>query len=877
MKLARRITLALLPVLAGLCLPVCAAAQTVTAVRIAGDTQRTDTTCAMTSGSAALTCSGGLFTAADANYGMPVRVVGAGASGADLITTIGSYTSSNVVTLTTAAATTVSAATAVWGVTHNGWVAELDISGLATGGTYTTGLTTTNDPTAAKVVFTVSSPGYTATAASTTMTRTVYCVSPMRKPYPNYLVNEEYSNGGTVTAKCVLSDYVYASDTATVVVGSGFYTSAGTANTAGSLTVANNSTVTYPDVIARWAWPGYETFTGSTYLLEAVAFHHFPQTGKPVAAVVFSCTDTSANTASVTVTAPTISTRGGDANPVLVYAANMPTSSFAAGSVVTCNFKAYPWVGNVASVADSSGASGWNTNTTVGMEKLGPQIYLKDTAAAYQAHAIVDSTNGSDASCGAKVYATQTAANTAYAASTANSFASWGKAFTCAKAYGTRTNQNDGIYLWVNGTIAMPGANVPTSDSGAADTWTQIAPAAGYTCTIGSGTNAYYYVRLLKVMGCAITGSSTGQFRGDGTTASKIWLDQTTINQSGAAPVWAYGMIYATRNTITAMGTHQFQHYSTSRAPTFLRSNVGLGTTVAADYYTALGNKQFYGTLLGADAIPSGQNIADNAVIAYNSLLAFISTSSDAMTGPTSGATLTTLTTGNAIVQNLYEKTGATSPEMFLYSDQVAATGTNLILWLNTFVGERSNMMYNDGGTTYYGCNAGGAWTQASIIGNLFSNENVKADTFSATSYGCSPGQSGLRTNNWGVRMGPGRVANVPITRSTNSTCDSAANYQGTLGVANGNYFGPEFGGLYSPSTVVVPKYANDASCGGDSGTGNGNYHLTGSPVAGAGIPAAYIPLPFDLNGSPRVNTGAGSIGAFEYQKSMRRQGGGWW
>ncbi len=306
-----------------------------------------------------------------------------------------------------------------------------------------------------------------------------------------------------------------------------------------------------------------------------------------------------------------------------------------------------------------------------------------------------------------------------------------------------------------------------------------------------------------------------------------------------------------------------------------MRANVGAAAGVAADFYTALGNKQFYGTLLGADAVPSGQGIADNAVVAYNSLVNYPSTSANALTGPTSGATLTTVATGNAIVQNLFEKTGATSPEAFLYPDQTAATGTNMILWMNTVVGERTNMMYNDGGTAYFGCNGGGAWTQASIIGNLFSNENVKADTFSATSYGCSPGPSGLRTNNWGVRMGPGRVANVPITRSTTSACDASSNYQGALGV--GNPFGPEFGGLYSPSTVVTPKYASDKSCGGDSGTGNGNYHLTGSPVAGAGIPAAYIPLPYDLNGSPRVNTGSGSIGAYEYQKGMARPSGGWW
>lgn len=875
MMRTRQAIAGLLLTLALACLAGRADGQTVSAVRIAGDTQRTDTACAIASGSTALTCAGGLFTAADANYGMPVKVAGAGASGADLVTTVAGYTSATQVTLAAAASTTVSGASAAWGVTHNGWVAEFDISGLSTGGTYNTGLTAQNDPAAANAVFTVTSPGYDASGAATSTTRTVYCVNPMRRPYPNQAANEEYAAGGTVTVKCVLSDYIYAGEAAAVTIGAGFYTQ-GTANAAASLTAANNSTAAYPAVLARWAWPGYETMTGATHLLEAVAFHHFPRTGKPVAAVTFSCTDQHAHTAAVTTNTLAVSARGGDANPVLVYAANMPTASLTQGDVATCNFKAYPWVGNAASVADSAGTSGWNTNTVAGTEKLGPQTYLVDTAGSYgQAHATVDPTNGSDASCGMKVYASRAAADAAYAASTANSFATWGKAFTCAKAYGTRANANNGIYVWVNGTIAMPGANAPTSDSGAADTWTQIAPATGYACTIGSGTNAYYYVRLLKVMGCAITGSSAGQFRGDGTMASRIWLDQTAINQTGAAPLWAYGMIYATRNTITAMGANQFSHYSTSRGPTFLRSNTGAGVQVMADFYTALGNKQFYGYLVGADATPAGQGISDNAIVAYNSTLNFNSAAANVMRGATSAATVTTIATGLAMVQNLYEKTAATSPEMFLFPDQVAAAGTNMLLWMNTFVGERTNMMYNDGGTSYFGCNGGGAWTQASIVGNLFSNENVKADTFSATSYGCSPGPSGLRTNNWGVRMGPGRVANVPITRATTSACNTASNYQGPLGT--GNTFGPEFGGLYSPSTLVAPKYASDKSCGGDSGTGNGNYHLTGSPVSGAGIPAAYIPLPYDLNGSPRVTAGAGSIGAYEYQKSAARPGGGWW
>lgn len=68
---------------------------------------------AMTSGSAVFTSAGAGFTAAD--VGKPIVVGGAGAAGAKLRTTIAGYTSATQITLTDAAATTVSGTGAAWG------------------------------------------------------------------------------------------------------------------------------------------------------------------------------------------------------------------------------------------------------------------------------------------------------------------------------------------------------------------------------------------------------------------------------------------------------------------------------------------------------------------------------------------------------------------------------------------------------------------------------------------------------------------------------------------------------------------------------------------------------------------------------------------
>lgn len=71
---------------------------------------------AITSGAATLTSATGGFTAEDASNSRVIRVEGAGASGADLVTTVSGYTDTNTVTLAANAGTTVTGATVYMGV-----------------------------------------------------------------------------------------------------------------------------------------------------------------------------------------------------------------------------------------------------------------------------------------------------------------------------------------------------------------------------------------------------------------------------------------------------------------------------------------------------------------------------------------------------------------------------------------------------------------------------------------------------------------------------------------------------------------------------------------------------------------------------------------
>ncbi|MGD0229713.1 MAG: hypothetical protein ABSC19_05045 [Syntrophorhabdales bacterium] len=87
----------------------------------------------MSASSATLTLSASGFTAAD--VGSAIIVQGAGASGADLITTISAYTSGTAVTLAASASTAVSTAKVTWGprtgdtmASHGPWVEAANYS-----------------------------------------------------------------------------------------------------------------------------------------------------------------------------------------------------------------------------------------------------------------------------------------------------------------------------------------------------------------------------------------------------------------------------------------------------------------------------------------------------------------------------------------------------------------------------------------------------------------------------------------------------------------------------------------------------------------------------------------------------------------------------
>lgn len=742
-------------------------------------------------------------------------------------------------------------------ITKDGWYAEVDIDGFKTGGTADYGMsedtnpaTIDNNPDAAKMVFTVTSQGYDTNGNLGTITRTVYGTKTLRKPYPNQNTLDESVAAGKLTLKVALSEYVYDDDKnggagtsgtdVTVSIAPNWYrdSGAGGSNTYSSaisnLTVTNNSTIHYPKVIGRWAWPSYEQITGGQFLVEATAFHKFAQYGKPIAAIAFAANDQSGNTVYATTTDMTISARGGDQNPVLVYAANLSTSNLTQGHVIDVNFRAYPWVGDESSILDSRVTADGFAQPD---ERLGPLAFLNDKNGTYGGAFAVVSRSGSDST--GKVYASQSAAESAN-----KPYLTIGAAAAAIKAFNTttysRSNAGGGTILLTEGNHPYPGTT-PSADLGTSmSTWLTIKPAstaAQANTKISSGsTNAIKGLRI-KLEGLTLSPSVPSGGGISGRTAGDVlWLHNNIINATTTVPFFAWRLGYATDNTITSLPNGLIANNGGTRGPIALVRGNNSTPTIKSHFYAVLGNKNITGGFFTESlSNPAGHAMSSNALFAFNTVNN-LGTSVIYANNSTS--------TGIAIVQNVYERVaGDVNGIMELSSGGgIGATTTNILSWHNTFAGERHQWAYNSVGTASYPkLNWGSKY-------NIFTEQGIKTDTFDAVSG--NPVPNGNRVGNWSLRYGVGNVGNKSRVSS----------FQG------------EFKGLYSQWGASTPYldvgFKADRSKNTGTNTGNGDYSLVTTSnaidVATTSLSAYYQVLPYDLLGNPRY--GSADAGAYEYQ-----------
>lgn len=707
--------------------------------------------------------------------------------------------------------------------THNGWTAEIDIQGLGAGGEYELGMGEDNDPSNAKIVFTFISPGFDAEGNAVSVERTVFGTHPVRKPYPDEAQNDEGSVGAVLTVKVALSDFVYQRDSLIKVdIAPGFYvTDAGISLPVQNLDVENYSTLQYPKVVGRWAWPGYERVTGD-FVVEAVCFHRFARGAKPVACVRFDAIDSHNHSASRVSSSITLSVRGGDANPVYVYGAVIPVNSFNQGDVVTVNFRAYPWIGDEASILDSSiGYDGVEQPD----ERIGPLHQLIDMDGTYGVgYAVVDALNGIESNEPKWVYPSQGAVEAAYAINKSCSYSSVGRAAAAVKSYHNalpstlcrRNSAEGGVILMSAGNHTWPGY-IPNFDLGAMNTWlivTKLSSLSREDVIFNKGTNESFAARKLKFYEVTHSNGTNGAIRGRSAT-DVLWIDRCLINLSAAAGVYQWQQTYLTRSSLHFLG-------GIGKTP-LIRGNSGLtGCNVRQFAWCMLGNHNINGQFQEAGG---ARQSSDNGIVAYNSAFGLASQSF----GGVPYAQSTPVHHGLAVVQNVIERINVGGPQSFgLACDSTTSSPVNnILIWMNTFVGAKVNLAYNETGTEpLYRQN----W---SVRGNIFEQYNIKTDTYGTM-------KSGSRTGNWPVLYGVGHQGNIIAYSSF-----------------DGEFDGPLCKANYRPS------FRRDNSAMGD-GAGGGDYHWTGGAPPGL-IAAGQAPLPRDLDGNPRRNDGTGSAGAYEF------------
>ncbi|WP_414902455.1 hypothetical protein ACMT1E_04295 [Sphingomonas flavalba] len=666
-------------------------------------------------------------------------------------------------------------------------VTSIDVSGWTAA--WADGTPPTFDPAGNPQSVYVLRAGFGATGAATTHLDTLIVTRRLREPWPD----QATWTAGTV----VLSDYVYATDT---IAG-----------------VTNNSTESSPKPVANWGTTDRQV-VGDRLVGEIIAGHRDARDGKPVACVVVTVTD-GTTTVSQTVSAMAISLRPGDKCPVLVYPYDIDISSLNVGQV-TKNAKVYPWVGDAASVLDSSAG-------TANSREFCPQVFTHDPVLAANPPLAYISSSGND---GTGVVSTS--ASTAKAAP----FATVTGALNKLRSTYTYT---DGcrIRIMDAATVANPTYN-PTWQSGAALIIERDpdVPRASAVLTFGAAnvnmSQTWLVVRDLTVARAGVYGLNVA------TGGRLILRDVDMDNASHNSALIAANSLYIDGGvTITNPASNVLNAGSAE-----IRMVRGLtyganGRTDPIEGWLVAGC-DLKGVLLANGA--RGQS---GMIVVCNAIRGVGGTNGVFSIGTTADVN------GALIANNLIEwTTTSSSPAYRPSSDNGTGNITHLLDWHNTIVGygntARSNILYNETVGTLR------AHKLCSSIGSIHTQINTKHDVFCG---GRGDVDASSKTGGWPYMLGVGCRGTVALFVD-----------------AGGGTFAQEYPGekaLIGASATVMADVRftdNKAVTGAGAGAGDGAYTLEAGSAAFDRISAGHAVLPFDLAGVTRRNDGTGAAGAYE-------------
>jgi hypothetical protein len=745
----------------------------------------------------------------------------------------------NVLRLGSVGLASAAPAGSVLGVTidPDGWTASITLKGVGTGGSYAFGLGTDNhvsgggaDP---KVIFTVVSKGFDDVGNPITVTRTVYGVKFLRKPYPNQAQADETISGPDVVIRVILSNYIYAKDKVgagnsgtdpVVAVFDGLYTQGGTASKSFSGAVTNGSSAPYKKPVANWGWPGLRRLTVGDSKVRCCAFEGHGQQGRSVRVVKFTRRDEHGHVATQFVTAATIEPGFEDQIPVIEYVSDLSLTDMDSLDVIEDDFVVYPWVGDeVLDTRDGVNAGLTPLYTT--------QKNFCDKSGAYGITIAKVGPTGNDT--------TGTAYDSAvYNPATANKFLTIGKAASAIAAYNLanhgRNDVGGGVIELEAGNYAWLGSS--NSYGGTPETWITVRPAVGVArsdVVVNSASGNVNISNCIKIENVTITTTTPNSFSG----ILGLWFHKVEFN-TAATNLWQTtggAVFYVTHSKLTqlGMGIRPF-NASNNHAPALVRGNDLTGFTNAIQCYTVIGNKKtgkvaaVFAPLLFTDLSGQSAPATTGFIIAFNIIYGFSGPGQPQLLqiGPFTGNTH-----GGAVVQNIFEH--CVSLGTFAIPPDISGANNphdNFIIWHNLFLGSRMFVAYNETDSTSKNRRD---WSMKNNYWDRLAN---KVDTY--------PPENGARVGAW------------PVVNNVGSRGNQIAQNMISL---PGNFYA-EFAGIdchqpptSSSETMGYPQFVNRQSADeNNAGAGDGDYHLqNGSPLIGF---AVGLVLPFDIEGTPRLD-----------------------
>jgi len=636
-------------------------------------------------------------------------------------------------------------------------------------------------------------------------------LSRLRQPYSDDDLWTAVVDG---KATATLSNFVYADDDV--------FDAAGVAGG-----IANASTRAYPKPIAAWLNHDRDDCTSASYVVRLAVAHAHARNGLPVAGVRFKATD-GATTLTVDVSAQT-AYRFPSGLYAPVYVATLDFSTLTDQAQVTVWAEIYPWVGEVFDISADADA-----NPSPNLCPL--KIFNDWQGALTRIFAYVDG-----------VGAGAPQASSTEATALANPFATVEAAFAAIQAL-DGANVDRGVVKLKAGTHDLGNASASVT-SGLRLPLVTRDPAASKAAVvlIQSANNSGYLPDHLKFSDITIGRSTSSNIYNFGSSVSDLGgaqmdyikvFDGVTFDRRG----FSFGSAFMARIGrvfyFGCDGENCGQHVGFSSSAPAVSAMHGCSGAFVEDgglCYAAIANDSFgvavdgeFNTAPPGFTAPAknGPFFGFNRLSLYESSGHIVAVSGEA--GPR----------GAAVVGNVLESWGGSiSAGLWLAADNSTVNIENLVVQMNTAVGQRVNAMYGEVGANKSGYELGG----------LYLAWNCKSDVFKL---------DGAATGNWPWRFAVGRRHVVVL--------DGAANGDGS--VFNSSEW---IGDVLPPASignlggVDAAGFVDDQSTGGGN-AGGGDYTPTAANLVGYELPADVVPFSHDLLGAALPLDGSALPGAVQ-------------